>query len=76
MCDPSMEHGLRAAREDALAYATQMIRCAAALAATVAATTVANAQWQPQKPVEFIVTAGAGGGTDIFARTVQKGIPT
>ena len=31
----------------------------------------AMAQWQPQKPVEFVVTAGAGGGTDIFARTVQ-----
>ena len=31
----------------------------------------AFAQWQPTKPVEFVVTAGAGGGTDIFARTVQ-----
>jgi putative tricarboxylic transport membrane protein len=47
-------------------------RFAAALAATVVATTAASAQWQPQKPVEFIVTAGAGGGTDIFARTVQS----
>ncbi len=25
----------------------------------------------PTKPVEFVVTAGAGGGTDIFARTIQ-----
>jgi putative tricarboxylic transport membrane protein len=37
----------------------------------VAVALPAAAQWQPQKPVEFIVTAGAGGGTDIFARTVQ-----
>jgi len=28
--------------------------------------------WQPSKPVEVIVTAGAGGGTDIFPRTVQS----
>lgn len=35
----------------------------------------ANAQgWQPNKPVEFVVTAGAGGGTDIFARAVQAAI--
>jgi putative tricarboxylic transport membrane protein len=44
---------------------------AMALAAGCCITTAAFAQWQPQKPVEFIVTAGAGGGTDIFARTVQ-----
>ena len=34
----------------------------------------ALAQWQPSKPVEFVVTAGAGGGTDIFARAVQAAI--
>lgn len=33
--------------------------------------TTSLAQWQPSKPVEFVVTAGAGGGTDIFARTIQ-----
>jgi putative tricarboxylic transport membrane protein len=26
----------------------------------------------PGKPIEFVVTAGAGGGTDIFARTIQS----
>ena len=31
----------------------------------------AQAQWQPSKPVEFVVTAGAGGGTDQFARIIQ-----
>ncbi len=49
----------------------QMIGLAAAVAVGIAASGPAAAQWQPQKPVEFIVTAGAGGGTDIFARTVQ-----
>jgi len=29
------------------------------------------AAWQPTEPIEFVVTAGAGGGTDNFARTVQ-----
>jgi tripartite-type tricarboxylate transporter receptor subunit TctC len=40
---------------------------------TAALCSGAQAQgWQPNKPVEFVVTAGAGGGTDIFARTVQS----
>ncbi|WP_082358833.1 tripartite tricarboxylate transporter substrate-binding protein [Bosea sp. AAP35] len=28
--------------------------------------------WQPTKPVEFVVTSGAGGGTDNFARMIQS----
>jgi putative tricarboxylic transport membrane protein len=31
-----------------------------------------QAQWKPTKPVEFLGAAGAGGGTDIFNRTVQS----
>src|SRR5690348_10584564 len=43
------------------------------LVACVALATANAAQaWEPTKPVEFIGTAGAGGGTDIFARTVQS----
>ncbi len=30
------------------------------------------ADWKPNRPVEFIVTAGPGGGTDQFARVVQS----
>lgn len=30
------------------------------------------AEWKPNRPVEFIVTAGPGGGTDQFARVVQS----
>ena len=32
----------------------------------------ASAAWSPEKPVEFVVTSGAGGGTDIFTRTIQS----
>ncbi len=31
-------------------------------------------EWKPVKPVEFVGAAGAGGGTDIFARAVQLAI--
>jgi len=31
----------------------------------------AIAQWQPNRPVEFIVPAGTGGGADQMARTIQ-----
>jgi putative tricarboxylic transport membrane protein len=31
----------------------------------------ANADWQPTRPVEFIVPAGTGGGADQMARTIQ-----
>src|SRR5947209_11293462 len=40
------------------------------LASCISAT--ANAAWQPAKPIEFIATAGPGGGTDNFARAVQS----
>lgn len=32
----------------------------------------ASAAWVPEKPVEFVVASGAGGGTDTFARTIQS----
>jgi len=40
-------------------------------AGALALATSAAAAWQPSEPIEFVVTAGAGGGTDMFARTVQ-----
>ncbi|MDU7522550.1 MAG: hypothetical protein E7K72_14355 [Roseomonas mucosa] len=45
---------------------------AASLAAT--APRPALAAWEPNRPVEFVVTSGAGGGTDLFARTIQAAI--
>jgi putative tricarboxylic transport membrane protein len=44
---------------------------AAATAALLAAIPAAAAEWTPERPVEFIVASGAGGGTDNFARTIQ-----
>jgi tripartite-type tricarboxylate transporter receptor subunit TctC len=44
-----------------------------ALAAGFAVTTTAHAQakWEPTKPVEFIISAGPGGGADQMARMIQ-----
>ena len=47
------------------------IKKTVALLAGALFATVASA-WTPEKPVEFVVTAGAGGGTDTFARTIQS----
>src|SRR6478735_2828450 len=33
---------------------------------------VAQAQWKPTKPIEFVVTSAPGGATDNFARMVQS----
>jgi tripartite-type tricarboxylate transporter receptor subunit TctC len=38
----------------------------------LAASAPAHAAWQPQKPIEFVATAGPGGGTDNLARAVQN----
>jgi tripartite-type tricarboxylate transporter receptor subunit TctC len=43
-------------------------------ALTLALPAAAQTPWKPTRPVEFIVTSGAGGGTDLFARTVQAAI--
>ncbi|SFB15554.1 Tripartite-type tricarboxylate transporter, receptor component TctC [Poseidonocella pacifica] len=45
-----------------------MLTGAAALALTAPA---AMAEWQPRKPVEFIIMAGTGGGADQIARLLQ-----
>lgn len=45
------------------------IACIAAAASSVAMPAFA---FEPERPVEFVVTAGPGGGTDIFARTIQS----
>src|SRR5260221_8503504 len=45
---------------------------AIAFGLAIALSGAANAAWQPVKPIEFIATAGPGGGTDNFARAVQS----
>ncbi|WEX08732.1 tripartite tricarboxylate transporter substrate binding protein [Chelativorans sp. AA-79] len=47
------------------------MRLVSALALTLAVSAPALA-FEPSRPVEFVVTSGAGGGTDTFARTVQS----
>lgn len=47
------------------------VSCAALALAAILTSACPALAWQPARPVEFVVTAGAGGGTDIFARTVQ-----
>ena len=44
---------------------------AGACAASALAPIPAHAQWQPSRPVEFIIPAGTGGGADLMARTIQ-----
>jgi putative tricarboxylic transport membrane protein len=45
----------------------------AALAAQSSAVpNIPASSWKPEKPVEFIVQSAAGGGSDIFARTMAK----
>jgi tripartite-type tricarboxylate transporter receptor subunit TctC len=44
---------------------------AASLAVMAGLGTSAQAAWQPNRPVEFIVPAGTGGGADQMARTIQ-----
>lgn len=43
----------------------------AAIAAMVLGATPALAAWEPNKPVEFVVPAGTGGGADQMARLMQ-----
>ena len=52
---------------------SRTITLATTLVAAVAVAIPAFA-WTPTKPIEFIATAGPGGGTDNFARAVQAAI--
>src|SRR4029453_13112526 len=51
----------------------QMLKAAAALTAIIASTP-ALAAWEPTKPVEIVVAAGAGGASDQMARMMQAAI--
>jgi putative tricarboxylic transport membrane protein len=50
-----------------IARAASVVIAAAALAVAVPA----RAAWEPNKPVEFVVPAGTGGGADQMARLIQ-----
>lgn len=48
------------------------ITLAIAMIGGALSTSPAWAEWKPNRPVEFVVSAGPGGGTDQFARVVQS----
>ncbi|SCW69138.1 Bug family tripartite tricarboxylate transporter substrate binding protein [Ancylobacter rudongensis] len=47
---------------------------ASALAVGLTGATAALAEWKPNRPVELVVSAGPGGGSDIFTRVVQAAL--
>jgi putative tricarboxylic transport membrane protein len=55
-----------------LAFRTATIAAAIAFAPAATVLAAQAAAWKPDKPVEFVVQAAAGGGSDIFARTIAK----
>ncbi|ESR26716.1 Bug family tripartite tricarboxylate transporter substrate binding protein [Lutibaculum baratangense] len=59
---------MRTIRKSALGLGLAAIAGAAFLGGTVQQ---AAAEWQPRKPVEFIIMAGTGGGADQIARLMQ-----
>ena len=54
--------------------ATLLPLCAAALTGVMFAPAAMAADWQPTKPVEIVVAAGAGGASDQMARMMQAAI--
>jgi tripartite-type tricarboxylate transporter receptor subunit TctC len=53
---------------------SRTLKFAVAFVAAAAALTAPAFAWQPTKAIEFVATAGPGGGTDNFARAVQAAI--
>lgn len=45
---------------------------AVGMSASVATTTTPAHAWEPTKPIDFVIMAGAGGGADQIARFVQS----
>lgn len=51
---------------------SQALSIALLAATAIAANSPALAEWQPKKPVEFVIMAGTGGGADQMARLMQS----
>ncbi|MEL6198059.1 MAG: tripartite tricarboxylate transporter substrate binding protein, partial [Pseudomonadota bacterium] len=49
-----------------------MLAAAAAMALGSVAGTATAADWEPQKPIDFVIMAGKGGGADKMARLMQS----
>jgi putative tricarboxylic transport membrane protein len=48
------------------------LTCAAGLMTGVAGMSTSAYAWEPTKPIDFVIMAGAGGGADQIARFVQS----
>lgn len=48
------------------------LTCAAGLMTGVAGMTTSAHAWEPTKPIDFVIMAGAGGGADQIARFIQS----
>lgn len=58
-------------------FTSCVVACVAAVVATfplvsASAQSAAPSGWKPDRPVEFVVQASAGGGSDLFARTMAQ----
>src|SRR5437773_10919713 len=63
------------AKEDAMTTIVPRNRvCAGSLLALMLASATPAAAWEPTKPVEIVVAAGAGGASDQMARMMQAAI--
>jgi tripartite-type tricarboxylate transporter receptor subunit TctC len=52
-------------------FLKSLLAGALALGMTTSVAVAGGHGWQPKKPVEFIIMAGAGGGADQIARLLQ-----
>src|SRR5471030_305478 len=55
-------------------HVRHLMKAAAALSAVLASAPAMAAGWEPTKPVEIVVAAGAGGASDQMARMMQAAI--
>ena len=62
-----------ALRSAYIAAAIAVAPLATALAQSATAVpSLAESSWKPERPIEFVVQAAAGGGSDLFARTMAN----
>jgi putative tricarboxylic transport membrane protein len=60
-------------KDTGMKHVRHIIKAVAAFSAMLASAP-ANAAWEPTKPVEIVVAAGAGGASDQMARMMQAAI--
>lgn len=53
-------------------FASALTGLPLAYAQDAAIPTLPESSWKPERPIEFVVQAAAGGGSDIFARNIAK----